>query len=154
PFSTTTAALSWSEWIKQLAEQEHQLWSHRRYPMATLKRDMDGEALFSTLFNYTHFRAYAQERVDGALLFERGAEGLDNSLFEYSNYPFILQAGMTPTGESIYLTLEVDTCRYTAQDLARFVACYRHSFTQMLTAPQTLCDKPLLQPEAQQQLTQ
>ncbi|TMO60658.1 condensation domain-containing protein, partial [Pseudoalteromonas aurantia] len=46
PFSTTTIALSWSEWIKQLAEQEHQLWGHRRYPLATLRREVDGEELF------------------------------------------------------------------------------------------------------------
>ncbi|BBN83066.1 hypothetical protein PA25_30510 [Pseudoalteromonas sp. A25] len=154
PFSTQAPALDWSAWVKQLAEQEHQLWRHRRYPLATLKRERDGEELFSTLFNYTHFRAYAQESVGEALLFERGADGVTDAGFEHSNYPFILQAGMTPTGDNIYMTLEIDTSRYTEQDLARFVACYRHSFMQMLNAPQTLCDKPLLQPHEQQQLAQ
>ncbi|TMO60657.1 hypothetical protein, partial [Pseudoalteromonas aurantia] len=81
----------------------------------------DGEELFNTLFNYTHFRAYAQESVGEALLFERGADGLTDAAFEHSNYPFILQAGMTPTGTSIYLMLEADTSHYNEQDLARFV---------------------------------
>ncbi|MDO6428934.1 condensation domain-containing protein, partial [Thalassotalea sp. 1_MG-2023] len=144
PLNVQIPMCSWTEWIKDLSKQEQNLWRHRRYPMATLKREYGGE-LFQTLFNYTHFRAYDTQAEDGVSpLFGRGAEELEQAGFEHSNYGFILQAGMTPDSEQVYLMLEVDHNEYGKEDLARAVQLYRRCLEQLLTAPEGQCDNAVL----------
>ncbi|WP_460862720.1 condensation domain-containing protein, partial [Rheinheimera gaetbuli] len=154
PLSARVPSGSWLDWIKALSKQEQALWSHRRYPMATLKREYGGD-LFQTLFNYTHFRAYATQAADGeSLLFGRGAEGLEAAGFEHSNYGFILQAGLTPDSEQIYLMLEVDHEQYSKADLTRAVGLYRRCLSQLLAGAEGRCDEPLLDSAEVEQLSQ
>ncbi|MDR6985531.1 hypothetical protein J2X32_004205, partial [Rheinheimera pacifica] len=153
PLTARVPSCSWSAWIKGLAKQEQALWSHRRYPMATLKREYGAE-LFQTLFNYTHFRAYATQAEDGeSLLFGRGAEGLEEAGFEHSNYGFILQAGLTPDSEQIYLMLEVDRGQYGKADLSRAVELYRRCLSQLLAGAEGRCDEPVLDSTEVEQLS-
>ncbi|WP_395338243.1 amino acid adenylation domain-containing protein [Ningiella sp. W23] len=152
PFNNEMPSCSWSQWIKELTRQEQTLWRHRRYPMATLKREYGGE-LFHTLFNYTHFRAYATQAEDGVNpLFGRGAEGLEQAGFEHSNYAFILQAGLTPEGSNIYLMLEVDHAQYSVNDLNRAVETYGRCFEQLLNDVEGQCDLAMLTSQEEEQL--
>ncbi|RKG57303.1 amino acid adenylation domain-containing protein, partial [Corallococcus sp. CA054B] len=55
PFPLVLAGGTWRELIREVARRERELLPHRRYPMARLKKQLGGQPLFQTLFNFVHF---------------------------------------------------------------------------------------------------
>ncbi|MFZ0751733.1 MAG: amino acid adenylation domain-containing protein, partial [Pyrinomonadaceae bacterium] len=58
PFRARLNGGTWEDLIRESFEGELQLVAHRRYPLAQIQRDMGGQPLFDTCFNYTHFHVY------------------------------------------------------------------------------------------------
>ncbi len=98
PFPWRSAAGSWRELVLEVFAAEHRQLPFRRYPMAELQREYGGgEALFDTVFNFTHFHIYqGLERVVGV-------EVLEHRGVEQTYFP--LTAQFNRFGERLHLTL-------------------------------------------------
>ncbi|MBL0696563.1 non-ribosomal peptide synthase/polyketide synthase, partial [Comamonas sp. JC664] len=55
PFPLELSGGTWRELIREVSKREREVLPHRRYPMARLKKQLGGQPLFQTLFNFVHF---------------------------------------------------------------------------------------------------
>ena len=84
---------SWRELCQSVFRAEQQLLAHRRYPMGRLQRELGGQPLFETAFNFNHFHVY------------QGLEGIadvevsDPEIFERTNFAFVANFQLEPDGQ-------------------------------------------------------
>jgi amino acid adenylation domain-containing protein len=57
PLRLRLGAGSWLDLVRQVFAEELELLPHRRYPLAELQRELGGQPLFETSFNFVHFHA-------------------------------------------------------------------------------------------------
>ena len=85
---------SWLDLVRQTFEGEAELLRYRRYPLAQVQKDLGGETLFETAFNFNHFHAY--DEIQGAT----AVEVLAANHFQRTNIPFGADFSENPdTGE-------------------------------------------------------
>ncbi|MEV5551376.1 amino acid adenylation domain-containing protein [Streptomyces sp. NPDC052309] len=65
PFAHRRGARTWRELVRQVFDQEIDVWPHRRYPLGAMQRELaDGERLVNVRFSYQNFRQVDQDLVD------------------------------------------------------------------------------------------
>ncbi|MFS0698214.1 amino acid adenylation domain-containing protein, partial [Streptomyces nitrosporeus] len=65
PFAFTRGAATWLDLVRQVFDQEIEVWPHRRYPLGVMQRELGGgERLVNVRFSYQNFRQVDQDVVD------------------------------------------------------------------------------------------
>jgi amino acid adenylation domain-containing protein len=93
---------NWADLARAAHAAEAEILPWRRYPYARILRDCGGRHLFDSVFNFTHFRPYA-EFGPGSTVRVRSIEGSDQTYF-----PITAQYGLDPLGGGVELVLELN----------------------------------------------
>ncbi|MGW7156558.1 amino acid adenylation domain-containing protein, partial [Streptomyces sp. NPDC054887] len=65
PFAFTRGAGTWHDLVRQVFDQEIDVWPHRRYPLGVMQRELStSERLVNVRFSYQNFRQVDQDLVD------------------------------------------------------------------------------------------
>ncbi|HEY0606419.1 MAG TPA: amino acid adenylation domain-containing protein [Herpetosiphonaceae bacterium] len=117
PLQMTIDRRSWRELIRATFAVEQQMLPFRRYPLAQMQRDFDGQPLFEVLFNFVHFHAYQQlQQVPGL-------QAIDQRSFVKTNFALDVTFSVGVNGQTIGLELDYDV-RLGAAQADRIVGFY------------------------------
>ncbi|MDR6985344.1 amino acid adenylation domain-containing protein, partial [Rheinheimera pacifica] len=108
----------WEQLIQTVYHQELKHSAHRHYPLAEIKALAGGQDLFDVAFNYTSFRPYES----------MSDEWLGSGGHDYSNYQFVLQAGLSAVTDQYYLFLDIDCSK--VDDF--YAELYRQVYLQVM----------------------
>ncbi|MEV8569816.1 amino acid adenylation domain-containing protein, partial [Streptomyces sp. NPDC051322] len=65
PFAFTRGAETWRDLVRQVFDQEIEIWSHRRFPLGAMQRELStSDRLVNVRFSYQNFRQVDQDLVD------------------------------------------------------------------------------------------
>ncbi|HEX6524000.1 MAG TPA: amino acid adenylation domain-containing protein [Streptosporangiaceae bacterium] len=120
PFAFDRSARTWRGLVKQVFTQEAQAWTHRRFPMPEIQREMGGgQRLIDVRFAYLDFPQIDTELIDvGATV--------DESPSEF---------GLAAIALGGYLLLTANTQVISEANLDRLAAMYRAVLAAMLADP-------------------
>ncbi|MCC5659230.1 amino acid adenylation domain-containing protein [Nostoc sp. XA010] len=130
PFRLQFAGGTWTDLVQKVFAAEQEMLPHRRYPLAEMQRNLGGEPLFETAFNFTHFHVYEQ------------VLGLDNlqllggKFFEQTNLTFVAQFSVSPNSSDIVLNLKYDSCELSSEQVNRISDYYLRVLAAMAKEPQ------------------
>jgi Condensation domain len=97
PLRQEITARTWGELVREVFEQNHRAVPHRRYPLALIRQACGRDRLFSAIFNYTQFKAYAElPELTGI------------RWFEHTEFPLLVNVGHDLSAERIVITLNAD----------------------------------------------
>ena len=129
PFRLALGAGSWIELGRRVFESERQLMPYRHYQMAQIQRDLGGQSLFETVFNYTNFHVFQDlDRLDRL-------EVLDASLFAQTNLAFWANFSMDTSSQRIKLTLSADAAEFTAEQAQVIGGYYARALESLAFSP-------------------
>ncbi|MDO6428137.1 amino acid adenylation domain-containing protein, partial [Thalassotalea sp. 1_MG-2023] len=135
PFKMQVADHSkWHDLIEDVHRQEREHASHRRFPLSEIKALDDGQELFDVAFNYTAFRPYES----------MSDEWLGSGGHDYSNYLFVLQAGLSAVSGEYYLFLDADCTRLDEFYAQTYCQVYKEVIAHFLRESANESDSDLL----------
>ncbi|WP_432093148.1 amino acid adenylation domain-containing protein [Streptomyces sp. bgisy100] len=110
---------SWTDVVREVFEQDGRRLAHRRLPLAAIREELGRDQVFSALFNYTEFQAYAEVAGDAA----GGGGGPVTGLrwFEHTDVPLLVNVGRDLRQEQVVVTLNADG-RIVPQDVLELIA--------------------------------
>ncbi len=117
PFRVSFNSGSWIDLVKQTFELEQELLPYRWYPMSQIKKDLGGESLFETSFNFTHFHRYQNLQKSSEL------EVLEIKGFAIKEFVLLAQFSLDLISSDVKLFLECDPqklCYEQAQDIGNY----------------------------------
>ncbi|AFY58521.1 amino acid adenylation enzyme/thioester reductase family protein [Rivularia sp. PCC 7116] len=117
PFRVSFNSGSWIDLVKQTFELEQELLPYRWYPMSQIKKDLGGENLFETSFNFTHFHRYQNLQKSSEL------EVLDIKGFAIKEFVLLAQFSLDLISSDVKLFLECDPQKLSyeqAQDIGNY----------------------------------
>jgi amino acid adenylation domain-containing protein len=117
---------SWRELARRMFEREQAMMPHRRYPMETLQQGRGGEALFETLYNYTHFHVQEGEQMKRVLSRGGAAE---------TNFPMVVSFQVPANEGETFLLIEVSPEVVGEKESERVVRLYRQVLEAMAARP-------------------
>jgi amino acid adenylation domain-containing protein len=120
---------SWAALARAAHAAEAEVLPWRRYPYARILHDRGGRHLFDSVFNFTHFRPYA-DFGPGSSVRVRSIEGSDQTYF-----PVTAQFGLHPFDGRIELTLEVGAGGLADAQVGQLVDLHAEALTRMARAP-------------------
>jgi len=120
---------SWADLARAAYAAEAEILPWRRYPYARILRDRGGQHLFDSVFNFTHFRPYA-EFEPGSAVRVRSVEGSDQTYF-----PITAQFGIDPLGGGVELVLELNEDRFADLQVEQLVDLHAEAAAEMTRSP-------------------
>lgn len=118
PFRQSLPGGSWIELAQETFKTEREMFPFRRYPLARLQKENQGESLYETAFNFLHFHAYQGLRK------LKGAEALGSDAFEQTNFAFAAIFGLDVNSSAVSLRLDYDTRRLTDEQVGAISGYY------------------------------
>jgi aryl carrier-like protein len=103
--------------VRQVRQAEQELFPHRRFPYAEIKR-LNGRHLYDATFNYVHFR-----------LEQHGPAEIHDKV----SFPLIVDAVQDPDGNDLRLTLSADAVVWPPDELARVAELHRTMLERLVT---------------------
>jgi amino acid adenylation domain-containing protein len=145
PFRLQLGDGTWSDLIRATFKQEQCLLPHRRFPLAELHKEQEGQPLFETFFNFTHF--HNQNRFEGhhhlRILEERSHADTNFALgAEFSQNPL--------TGE-LSLGLRWDASEFSEEQIGRVIGYYLSALQEIGSRPQSRHAEALLLSKEEQE---
>lgn len=132
---------SWADLARAAYAAEAEILPWRRYPYARILRDCGGRHLFDSVFNFTHFRPYA-EFGPGSALRLRSIEGSDQTYF-----PITAQYGLDPLGGRVELVLELNGDRFADLQIEQLVDLHAEALAEIGRSPHARhAEAPLIGP--------
>src|SRR5262249_53505303 len=125
PFRESVASGSWAQLARQTFESELELMPYRYYQMAQIQRDLGGQPLFETVFNFTNFHVF-QKLNDIPDL-----EVLDSSLYAETNLAFWANFSTDPSTSNVQLTLSADAKMLSTRQSHDFAGYYSKALALM-----------------------
>jgi amino acid adenylation domain-containing protein len=99
PLRVRMAAGTWVDLVRATFAAEREILPHRWYPLAEIQRQQGGQALFDTIFNFTHFHVYQEvAQAEGLQILGRGG-------FEQTNFTLSTNFFLDPITAQIHLYL-------------------------------------------------
>ena len=129
PFRQELRGGRWNELIKQTFEHETELLPYRRYPLAQIQRDMSGQPLFETCFNYIHFHLFKSIQES------REIEVLSTNAVAETNYPLITHFAVAPSSTGLRVALDCDLRELSLDQVERIGGYYLATLEAMVSAP-------------------
>jgi amino acid adenylation domain-containing protein len=147
PFRQELRGGRWNELIKQTFENETELLPYRRYPLAQIQRDMGGQPLFETCFNYVHFHLFKSIQES------REIEVLSTNAVAETNYPLIAHFAFAPSSTGLRVALDCDLRELSLDQIERIGGYYMATLGAMVSAPNGHYETcSLLSPQERRQL--
>ncbi|WP_441245336.1 amino acid adenylation domain-containing protein [Kitasatospora sp. McL0602] len=137
PFAADRTARTWRELVEQVFAREVELWSHRRYPLQAIQREVaGGRRQIDVIFNYHDFRGFDSEEIDATAAVGEGTT------------EFALSVATGGAG----LNLTADTRVLSPANGARLAGMYRSVLAAMAADPDGDARAAHLAPEDEQRL--
>lgn len=147
PFRQRLAGGTWAELASQTFDTEREFMPHRYYPMAQMQRDLGGQPLFETAFNFTHFHVFQDLERLGDL------ELLDSSLFAETNLAFWANFSIDAFSPTVKLTLSGDAGLFSREQLESIGGYYARALESIAFKPHQPYDRcDLLSEQERRQL--
>ncbi|HEX8536344.1 MAG TPA: condensation domain-containing protein, partial [Cystobacter sp.] len=137
---------SWKALAEAAFEAEQQLMSHRRFPLTRIQRELGGQPLFETAFNFLHFHQLSEDLRD----FE-GLEVVEGLSFTETNFTLAATFSVNPRTRGLDLALEGASTELTRAQLERFARYYVRCLEEMISQPEAPHARAVLLPEAERQ---
>jgi amino acid adenylation domain-containing protein len=136
PFHLMLSPCTWIDLIRRTFEAEWEIIPYRRYPLAAIQKAWGREAIFETLFNYTHYHMLdtMRESSDMQVLVERSSTG--------TNLP--LMAGFQARGREIIFDLFYDNMIIAEQQARNISEYYRQALAAIAENPHAYHDSAVL----------
>ncbi|WP_395338241.1 amino acid adenylation domain-containing protein [Ningiella sp. W23] len=126
---------NWLSLIEAVDKHCREIERHRFYPLAQIKRDLDGHALFDVSFNYTQFNVLWQDDSEAGTQLNNQRGGIaENSL------PFSVNVQSYPDRDDIYFSVTTLKEHYPAGVGLSYSRLYRQVLSQMLQHTQSAHD--------------
>ncbi|HEX8089471.1 MAG TPA: amino acid adenylation domain-containing protein, partial [Blastocatellia bacterium] len=129
PFRQALSGGTWAELASQTFNTERELMPFRYYPMAQIQRDLGGQPLFETVFNYTHFHVF---RNLGRIA---DLEVLGSSLFAQTNLAFWANFSLDTSSSRVSLALSADASLFSKHLLEIIGGYYARALESMALDP-------------------
>ncbi|MFL6332078.1 MAG: amino acid adenylation domain-containing protein [Pyrinomonadaceae bacterium] len=129
PFRLNLGGGSWLNLVEEVFGGERELLPFRRYPLARLQRMHQGQPLFDTAFNFTHF--HVAERLEKVT----GSRVLDSYGFQRTNFPLLAEFSLSVSVEQVHLSLHYDPSWLSGEQLERIGRYYAEALRQMAETP-------------------
>jgi amino acid adenylation domain-containing protein/non-ribosomal peptide synthase protein (TIGR01720 family) len=129
PFRLNLGGGSWLDLVEEAFGGERELLPFRRYPLAQLQRMHQGQPLFDTAFNFTHF--HVAERLEKVT----GSRVLDSYGFQRTNFPLLAEFSLSVSVEQVHLSLHYDPSWLSGEQLERIGRYYAEALRQMAETP-------------------
>ncbi|HEX5751790.1 MAG TPA: amino acid adenylation domain-containing protein, partial [Archangium sp.] len=140
PFRLRLEGGTWIELIQAVAAREQEMLPHRRYPMATLQRQLGGQSLFETMFTFVHFHvASGLTRLEGIRLVD------EMRTIAWVEMPLGVTFSMDPESSELLLGLRSNGEPREGLTLERLAGYYLRTLeTLALTPHASYASAPLL----------
>ncbi|MEU8977229.1 amino acid adenylation domain-containing protein [Streptomyces sp. NPDC048309] len=136
PFAFRRGAATWRELVRQVFDQEIEVWPHRRYPLGAMQREFGAaERLVDVRFSYQNFRQVDQDLIDYAAT-------IDDSPTEFP-------LGVSTRAGFMVITANRHVIGRTGVD--RLASMYRSVLESMATHPDGDAEQTLL-PDGEREL--
>jgi amino acid adenylation domain-containing protein/non-ribosomal peptide synthase protein (TIGR01720 family)/FkbM family methyltransferase len=144
PFRMELDGSSWVDLARSAFEAERELMPHRRYPMAQLQKELGGQPLFETMFNFIHFHVLDKLKVlEGVQLLEWESAVVDINLALATNFE------LDPVSSSVQLNFQYDARRISAERIKAVGDYYVNALKAMTSDPHGRHDSVSLLPAAE-----
>ncbi len=145
PFRMQLSAGTWHELVQHTFNTEQGHTPFRQYPLGAVQRQQGGQALFQTVFDYTHFHIYQQLTEQHALTV------LDHAIFEQTNFPLYIRFMHDIADTTLSLHVHYDASQYSDTYVCTLVDFYHSVLQAMAQQPSASHAQQCLLPAAQQQ---
>lgn len=130
PFRMKLKGGSWLDLVRETFEAERELLPHRRYPMARLQRELGGQTLFETMFNFTHFHILDNLRgLHKMQVLEWESAVVDINLTLTANFE------LDPVSSDVQLNFQYDGRRISDEKIKTIGDYYVNALTAMSANP-------------------
>ncbi|WP_191878715.1 non-ribosomal peptide synthetase, partial [Streptomyces filipinensis] len=120
PFPAVRPTGTWRGLVEQVYAQEAEIWTHRRYPLPAIQRDLgEGDRLLSVLFEHQNFHQVDEDDVD-----------IDATLNSSPN-----EFALSAVARGGHINLGTSTDVISRADLARLASMYRSVLEAMAADP-------------------
>ncbi|WP_316522805.1 non-ribosomal peptide synthetase [Kitasatospora brasiliensis] len=137
PFAADRSARTWRELVEQVFAREVELWSHRRYPLQAIQRELaGGRRQIDVIFNYHDFRGFDSAEIDAT------------AAIGQSSTEFALSVATGGAG----LNLTADTSVLSPANGARLAGMYRAVLSAMAADPDGDARTTYLAPQDEERL--
>lgn len=129
PFRQRLLPGSWVDLVQQTFQNERELLTHRRLPLAQIQKSLGIGSLFETAFNFVHYHIYrGLQHLNQLQLLTPGG-------FEMTNFTFVANFSVTPA-EEIQLGFSFDSGQLTTDQVTEIADYYQSVLTTMADAPE------------------
>jgi amino acid adenylation domain-containing protein len=129
PFRQELRGGTWAELAGQTFSTERELMPFRYYPMAQIQRDLGGQPLFETVFNYTHFHVFQNLARIADL------DVLDSTLFAQTNLAFWANFSLDTSSSKVILALSADASLFSEKLLETIGGYYARALESIALDP-------------------
>jgi amino acid adenylation domain-containing protein len=146
PFRLKLDGGSWLELARKVLTVEQDLFPYRRYPMAEIQQKAaNGEPLFETFFNFTHF--YISKQISQYKHLDIQEElGLADT-----NFPFGTEFAIDVESNRVQLILRWDATVFQEKQIQRIAGYYQKAMQAMTAFPDERYETVTLISEAEEQ---
>jgi amino acid adenylation domain-containing protein len=145
PFRQYLCGGTWAELARLTFETERELLPFRRYPLARMQKELGGQSLFETAFNFTHFHVYQ------SLQEIKEVEVLGGGTFARTNFVLTSEFSLDLYSSEVKLHLNGDAGRLSVEQLEAIGRYYRRALEAMALDPSGRYDFASLLPGAERQ---
>ena len=133
PIRLNRASTTRLETIEHVAGLERECYRYRRYPLGAMQSDA-GRSLFNTAFNFVNYHHFA-ELANGT-----GVELLDFEMYEQTNYPLLVTAGLDPRTGRLFLRVNGDPGTVTDTQVREYANMFMRVLAAMVRSPERPLD--------------
>ena len=131
PFRLKLAGGTWSNLIREAFEAEQEALPYRRFPLAEIQRLAgNGQSLFDTCFNFTHYHVYQGIQETGEI------QMLDTSATAETNFPLLTNFSVDAVSSVIRLGLDYDSAELCDEQVEAIGSYYVATLKAMVSDPQ------------------
>jgi amino acid adenylation domain-containing protein len=111
PFRLQLSGGTWIDLVQQVFEAERELLPYRRYPLAEIQRNLGGQPLFETAFNYVNIHVYQ------GLQTLKNLEVLGEKFLLGTNFPLFVEFSLDAFSAKVQLSLEYDSAEFCGEQV-------------------------------------
>ncbi|WP_445301309.1 amino acid adenylation domain-containing protein [Microcoleus sp. Pol11C2] len=111
PFRLQLSGGTWRDLVQQVFEAERELLPYRRYPLAEIQRNLGGQPLFETAFNYVNFHVYQGVQTI------KNLELLGEKFLLETNFPLFVEFSLDAFSAKVQLSLEYDRAEFCGEQV-------------------------------------
>jgi amino acid adenylation domain-containing protein len=129
PFYLKLLGGNWTDLARETFKAEQEAIPFRRYPLAELQKIFNGQPLFETAFNFTHFHIYQD------ILELKDLEILDKKFFGQTNFTLVANFNLDNLSSHLKVTLDYDSNKLCEDQVRTISTYYAKTLAEMANQP-------------------